>query len=149
MKKVILILIATLGLVACGTKEATKVELITIKAVEPKAMIEFSNPALMGGSDFGTFLISMFSTQDYDRALLFTSKGSIEKFGRKKIEEKYASFEYNYKLSRKSVKEINDTIVLKLNTTEFATGKFKTLKLVRENDTCKLVLQDNLDIFIK
>lgn len=161
MKKVILILVAIIGLTACGTKDNTArieaesiIEMAKTEALDHslphplEAKIEFKNPALMSGSNFGAFFISMIATQDYERALKFTSKGSREKFDDEKIKEKYALFEYNYKLKLESIKE-GDTIILKLSTTEFATGKFKTLKLVCENDTCKLVLQDNLSIFVK
>ena len=98
MKKVILILITTLTLIACDTKEYTarieaeniiknaKIEVLDHSLPNVDAKVGWNNPAFMGGNtNFGTFFITMFRHRDYDMAVLFTSKGSIEKFGKDKI----------------------------------------------------------------
>ncbi|HUU88794.1 MAG TPA: hypothetical protein VMX17_13715 [Candidatus Glassbacteria bacterium] len=106
----------------------------------------YDNPANVFGSNFGDFFISMLGNQHYDMALKFTSKESIQKFGAKKVLESYTSYDYNYKLKVKSIVKVNDMYIVKFTTNEFATGKFKEMRVVIENDSCKIVLQD-LKIF--
>jgi hypothetical protein len=161
MKKAILILACSLALVSCGNKE-TK-EQIEAKQIfkEAKAeafnhslpSIDFSNPALIGGSNFGNFFISMVKTQNYDMALKFTSTESKNKFGTATILAKYRDFNFNYKLGNASISKaiVGDTLkyILTYTTNEYATGKIKEMTLVVENDSCKLVLPDNLNDLLK
>jgi hypothetical protein len=149
MKKMVFILMSLVVLASCGTKESTEVPVKskTVQVVDAK--IDFSDPARMGGSSFGEFFISMIRTQNYNMALKFTSKGSIEKFGSEKILDKYKDFSFNYKLVQKSVSTSGDTITLKYSTDEYATSKLKTMVVVVENDSCKLVLPENLDDLLK
>jgi hypothetical protein len=151
MKNLIFILIVSVAFASCGTKETAKettsIEINSVAA--PEASLEFADPARMAGSSFGTFFISMIKTQNYDMALKFTSKGSIEKLGVEKIKEKYKDFKYNYKLEQKSISTEGDTITLMYATNEMATGKFKKMVVVVENDSCKLVLPDNLGDLLK
>jgi hypothetical protein len=136
---------------SCGTKETSKetpTDIVKVSEV-PTASLEFSDPARIAGSSFGEFFISMIRTQNYDMALKFTSKGSIEKFGVEKIMEKYKNFKYNYVLAQKSMSKEGNTITLMYATNEMATGKLKKMVVVVENDSCKLVLPDNLDDLLK
>lgn len=110
---------------------------------------EFSNPAIIKGSSFGSFFITMLKTQNYKMALKFTSKKSIEKFGENKILKKYQDFKYNYQLTQKSITKENDIFTIAYTTNEFATSKIKKINVVIENDSCKLVLPDNLDDLLR
>lgn len=109
----------------------------------------FSNPSNVYGSNFGQFFISMLRTQNYDMALKFTSKESVKKFGAAKITEKYKSFNFNYKLVQKSITKDGGKTTIVYVTNEMATGKMKTMTLVVENDSCKVVLPANLGEFLK
>lgn len=154
LKKITILLIFVIGLSSCGNKE------VSIKMVPTSAMSletgadleiveDFSNPAFIQGSNFGDFFVSMIKTQNYDMALKFTSKASIDKHGLNKIKEKYQNFKFNYNLKLVSKSKENNVTTLKFSTNEFATGKFKEIKVVVENDSCKLVLPDKLDDFLK
>ena len=148
MKKAILIF-AVMFLTSCASKE-NKVEVSTVSEnVQEIAHSEFSNPTFMNGSSFGKFFISMLRTQNYEMALAFTSKGSKEKFGSKAILNAYKLFDRNYELTQKSMVKSNDTITIVYTTNEMATGKLKKMTLVLENDTCKLVLPDNLQNLLR
>jgi hypothetical protein len=158
MKNKALILIVSvlvITLSSCGNKEVSISTIpTTAMALETGINVEvkekpFANPALIEGSNFGVFFTSMLKTQNYEMALKFTSKASIEKFGAGKIKEKYQNFKFNYSLKLASKSEDNNVITLKFTTSEFATGKFKEMKVVVENDSCKLVLPDNLDDLLK
>jgi len=152
MKKLIFIFAVTIIMLlsACGHKTETVVvapaitDFVVTEDVKP-----FSNPANIEGSNYGSFFMAMFKTQNYDMALKFTSKGSVEKHGATNILKFYESFTRNYSLVQESILTKADTITIKYTTTEVATGKFKTIKVVLENDSCKIVLPDNLSEFLK
>ena len=141
MKKVVALLFAII-LVSCGTKEVSNT-VVSEPSVESK--IEFVNPAFMSGSNFGSFFLSMLKTQNYDMAMRFVSKESIDLYGKEAIEQALKSYQYNYSLKLSSVDA--STSLLKFTTNEFATGKFKTMRYVVDNDTCKVVLTKKLEIF--
>lgn len=155
MKNLILIFGLVLFLASCGTKK-TEDKVVNTKVSAPapapaEAKIDFSDPARMGGSNFGAFFIAMIRCQDYDRALKFTSKGSIEKFGADKIKEYYQTENFRgcFNLLLVSKTEENGVITLKFTANEFATNRFKEMKVVVENDSCKLVLPEKIEDFLK
>lgn len=156
LKKITILSIFVIGLSSCENKEVSiNIVPTSAMALETGADLEivenkeFSNPAFIQGSNFGDFFISMIKTQNYDMALKFTSKASIDKYGVDKIKGKYQNFKFNYNLRLVSKSKENNVTTLKFSTKEFATGKFKEIKVVVENDSCKLVLPDNLDNFLK
>lgn len=151
MKNLILILFVLIALISCGTKEVEKKTSNSSieKVISPVINLEFSDPSRMAGSSFGPFFISMLRAQNYDMALKFTSKSSIERFGIEKIKEKYRTFNYNYKLIQKSMSKDDGIITLTYATNEFATGKLKKIDVVLENDSCKIILPKNLDDLLK
>lgn len=148
MKNIITI-VAILIFTSCSNKpsESTGTTSVAVSKMEVKS--EFSNPSFMNGSTFGEFFLSTIRTQNIDLAVKFTSSGSIEKFGLDKIREKYETYNFNYKLSLKSIKQNADTFFLLYTTNEYATGKLKRMTVVLENDSCKLVLPDNIDELLK
>lgn len=117
-----------------------------ISQTKPYESKPYANPANVLGSNFGDFFISMLRTQNYDMALKFTSKSTLQKNGVKKVLEAYTSYDYNFKLKATSVAKVFDMYIIKFTTNEFATGKFKEIRVIVENDSCKIVLQD-LKIF--
>jgi hypothetical protein len=147
MKNLILFLTAFIFLASCGSKEKPEVKVASTHEVESK--VSFSDPARIAGSSFGEFFISMIRTQNYDMALKFTAKGSVKKYGAEVIKAKYQNFDFNYKLTQKSMSVSGDTITLAYTTNEYATGKVKKMTVVVENDTCKLVLPENLGELLK
>lgn len=152
MKNLILIFGLIIFLASCGNKKAEdKVSKVSIPAPVAKvdAKLEFADPARVGGSSFGEFFISMIKTQNFDMALKFTSKESIDNFGSDVILNKYREFKYNYKLNLASINKEGNVYKLQYTTNEYATGKFKTMTVVVENDTCKLVLPEKIEDFLK
>ena len=150
MKNLIIILVTILTLASCGNKEVVSKQVGESQTVvESPDILDFSNPAIIEGSNFGSFFIAMIKTQDYDRALKFTSKKSINKFGADKILKEYRNFDYNYHLIQKSISKNDSGFVVVYTTNQYATAKLKKIYLTLENDTCKLVLPDNIDDFLK
>ncbi len=155
MKKLFIILVSSVVLTACESKqERVEISVLENSAFEGVKSVEhdkldFSDPARIVGSSFGDFFISMLRTQNYEMALKFTSKGSIERFGKDKILDKYKEFQFNYVLSQKSISKEGDSLTIAYTTNEFATGKLKKITVVLENDSCKLVLPDNINDLLK
>lgn len=153
---ILIISILTLILGSCGNKESEQTTSVVASVVktEPTTQIktqtnEFANPAFFEGSNFGAAFIAMLRTQNYDMALKFISKNSVDKFGVDKIKKEYQNFKFNYNLILKSQSQNGDVITLKFGAKEFATSKFKEMKIIIENDSCKLVLPEKLDEFLK
>jgi hypothetical protein len=151
MKNVILAMVFSILLVSCGEKEVAKKEVVETKkeVVLEKADVSMSSPELFGGSGFGPAFFSFIKTQNFDLALKFTSKASIEKHGAKTILDKYKSLNVNYKLKQTSRSIEGDLITIRYTTNEFATSKYKDFVIIVENDSCKIVLPDNLNELLK
>ena len=111
--------------------------------------VSLSTPELFGGSGFGIAFMSYIKTQNFDLALLFTSTESIDRHGRDIILDKYKSLKVDYSLNQVSKSVDGDYTTLRYTTNEFATSKYKDFVVVVENDSCKLVLPENLDEFLK
>ena len=133
-------------LVSCGTKESVN-NVVSTPVSKVEARVEYSNPAVMAGSDFGSFFLGMLRTQNYDMAMQIVANESINKYGKEAIMSSFKSYSYNYTLKLVSVDDVGPVSVLKFTTIEFATGKFKTMFFVREIDTCKVILSKKLEIF--
>jgi hypothetical protein len=138
MKKVILILIATLSL-TFGSFAQNK----------DSGVPSVNNPALFGGKGFGSAFMGFLRSSNFDYAVRFTSKESIEKYGEDKIREFYKSEKFNFNLKQASMSSDGKYVNIRSTTYEFGTGKFKDFKISIENGECKLVLPDNLKDFLK
>lgn len=147
MKNLIFLIASVFIFSSCGTKESGVSSNMASKPIYKETALTYSNPANMAGSDLGTMVTSLLKTQNYNLALKFTSRESIDKFGQDAILASYKTFDCNYSLKLASVDETGPVSILKFTTNEFATGKFKVMSFVRENDTCKVVLGPNKEIF--
>ena len=110
--------------------------------------ILYNDPSLFGGCSFGNAFMSLLRVQDYASCLKFTSAGTIHKYGAAAMLGLYKSMKINYSLHLLSVISCGDTTVMRYKANEYATSRFKEFKVVVENDTCRLVI-DNLREFLK
>ncbi len=150
MKSLIFVISTSLFLFSCGQKEVKSVsepvaEVYKEVSVDPS----MSNPELFLGSGVGPAFMSFIKTQNFEIALQFTSKVSIDKHGRQVILNKYKSLKTNYTLKKVSTSKNGAETILRYTTNEFATSKFKDFVVVVENDSCKILLPDNLEEFLK
>ena len=159
MKNLIFIIATSLFLFSCSeSKEEAELKAIqqyvgehmndlpNFEAIMDPTM---SNPELFLGSGFGPAFMSFIKTQNFEMAVQFTSKESIDKHGREVILDKYKSLKTNYTLKRVSSSNSGEKTTLRYTTNEFATSKFKDFVVVVENDSCKILLPSNLDEFLK
>jgi hypothetical protein len=150
MKNLIFITATSLFLFSCGQKEVKSVnEPVAEVSEEVSVDPSMSNPELFLGSGVGPAFMSFVKTQNFEIALQFTSKVSIDKHGREVILDKYKSLKTNYTLKKVSTSKNSAETILRYTTNEFATSKFKDFVVVVENDSCKILLPDNLEEFLK
>ena len=157
MKKIVYLFLLSFIVVSCGeeTKEDLEFKKIVLESKNhmndlPKITDQsMSNPELFLGSGFGSAFVSFIKTQNFELALKFTSKESIKKHGSEKIIKKYSDLKTNYNLVRTSKVVNGKYTTIRYTANEYATSKFKDFVVVVENDSCKLVLPENLDDFLK
>ena len=152
MKNTIFAIILVTFLVSCGEKsiESIKVDSGSEKTESSKSVdVSLSTPELFGGSGFGIAFMSFIKTQNFDLAIQFTSKESINKHGVDAILDMYKSLKVDYKLNQTSKLVNGDTTTIRYTTNEYATNKYKDFMVVVENDSCKIVLPENLKDFLK
>lgn len=153
MKSLILIFTTSVLLISCGkTKQEVEVENLQTEArshMNDLPSLDYSDPNLFLGSGVGPAFMSFVKTQNFELALQFTSKESIDKYGREVILDKYKSLKTNYTLKKVSTSTSGGQTILRYTTNEFATSKFKDFVVVVENDSCKILLPSNLDDFLK
>jgi outer membrane lipoprotein-sorting protein len=150
MKSLIFVISTSLFLFSCGQKEVKSVsEPVAEVSEEVSVDPSMSNPELFLGSGVGPAFMSFVKTQNFELALQFTSKESIDKHGSEVILNKYKSLKTNYILKKVSTSKNGAETILRYTTNEFATSKFKDFIVVIENDSCKILLPDNLEEFLK
>jgi hypothetical protein len=150
MKSLIFVISTSLFLFSCGQKEIKSVsEPVAEVSREVSVDPSMSNPELFLGSGVGPAFMSFIKTQNFEIALQFTSKVSIDKHGRQVILDKYKSLKTNYTLKKVSTSKNGAETILRYTTNEFATSKFKDFVVVVENDSCKILLPDNLEDLLK
>ena len=106
----------------------------------------FSNPALIYGSDFMSFMQSLKKTGNYEMLLQFTSSKNIKTLGEEKIKKYYEEkFTNMSKLKLQSiVNNSNGTKTMNYTNMSVATNNSTFVTVVVENDSCKLVLPADL-----
>jgi fibronectin type 3 domain-containing protein len=153
MKNLIFIITISFLLFSCRDKEVGMNENVSTQTETNKELNVFdssmSNPELFLGSGFGSAFMSFIKTQNFDVALRFTSKESIEEHGVDVIMSKYKSLKTDYTLVKTSLIKDKNKTTLRYTTNEFATSKYKDFVVVIENDSCKLLLPNNLEEFLK
>lgn len=146
MKNLIPLLLAFI-LVSCGAESVEKVE--TKKEVKTSNETkvshgDFSNPAIIYGTDFLTFFKSLRKMGKVDEMVKFTSSKSVEKYGKEALKDYYANKFTNMSNSKlKSLTVLNDSAyAMNYINSEFATKRAFDVKVVIENDSTKLVLEE-------
>jgi hypothetical protein len=157
MKKLIFIFLVSL-LASCDNVDVSvgPGPLVTSKdnvsKTENKATEEI-NPIFniapnMGGSNFGDFFQTLYIQNEYETMLAFTSKGSVDLYGKEVILEHYKNMKFGYKLGNlKKTKEENGLHTLIFISEINATDVKTHMCVVIENDSCKVVLGSVLDDF--
>lgn len=152
--KSLFLFIVTLSLLASCGKSNSEIELDNLQK-ETRAhmndlpMLDYSNPSVFMGSDFGNFFKTLYAQGKFDEMIKFTSKASIDKFGKDKVLDFYKNdLKFGYELGRPHSKTIDgDIITLNYDANIIATKRVVRINIIVENDTCKIVLPSKLKSF--
>lgn len=156
MRKVLFILLTlSLALVSCAPGSGCGCKSDDFAVVESKLVDTTSkvNPVYhiadgLEGSDFGQYFQTLYRLGQFDEMINFTSQKSINKFGTDRILEFYENeLDFGYEIKLNSQNTTGAITTLNYDADIFATNKVVRLNVVIENDTCKLVLPDDLNDF--
>jgi len=148
MKNLFSLLILSIFLFSCNSYNldqepslTAKVETET-KSVEKVSSGEFSNPAIIYGTDFLTFFKSLRKLGKFDEMVKFTSSESLKEFGKDELKSYYENNFVNMSDSKlqSMTKVDNENFVMHYTNSEFATKRAFDVKVTIENDSTKLVL---------
>lgn len=112
----------------------------------------FRNPVLMFGSSFLEYFAILKQTNpgNLDTLIYFTSTKSLREHGREKILHLYKTTNFNFKKKLAALRKENDsTYVMNYKCSIIATNSMKSISVTIENDTCRLLLPQNLDDFLQ
>lgn len=110
--------------------------------------VKLNDPAVFAGSDFGTYFSTLYRLGKFDEMIAFTSSESIKQYGREKVLDFYKNdlkLGYDMKLTSKTVS--GDTTTLNYDANIIATKRVIRIDVVVENDTCKVLLPNDLKKF--
>lgn len=153
MKKFIVIILTFVFLVSCGTsvkKEADKDTSVVLENKEADFQVDYSNPAIIAGTDFGNFFKILYAQGNFDEMLKFTSQSTFDIHGKDKIEDFYKNkMKFGYELGKlKSMNQEDGIYTLNYpNSNIMATKKVVRLKVCVENDSTKIILPKELNDF--
>ena len=140
-----------LGITSCSSEQEnlkTSTEVVEKKEGLPQKHVsekkgEFSNPAIIFGTDFLTFFKSLRKLGKFDDMIKFTSSESIEKYGTSELIKFYQNSFNNMSDSKLINLENNGEgkYTMYYSNSEFATKRAFDIKVVIENDSTKLVYE--------
>lgn len=133
------------ALISCTNQEKpiTKSEPKKLE-IEQEVEKPYSNPAIIYGSDFMSFMQSLRKIGNYENMLCFTASESVQKFGKEKIKKYYEEkFTNMSKLDLKSITDNSDgTKTMNYVNLSVATKSATSVNVIIENDSCKLIITD-------
>ncbi len=104
--------------------------------------LDYSNPALIAGTDFGTFLQQLVKQGRWTILLSFISSESRKHYGDKKIVSEFENFDWGFRMGLKSITSSGDNVkTLNYVADRFATKSIFRMNVTLENDSCKLVIK--------
>lgn len=143
MKKITLLMVL-FALISCTNQETPVTESEPKKVEIEEVEKPYSNPAIIYGSDFMSFMQSLRKIGNYETMLCFTSSESVQKFGKEKVKKYYEEkFTNMSKLDLKSITDNSDgTKTMNYVNLLVATKSATSVNVIIENDSCKLVIMD-------
>ena len=148
--KQLTILLSVLIMFSCSNmdtkhEKSLKTSLKTEKNTVNTVKSDFSNPAIIYGSDFFTFFKSLNKLGKFDEMVKFTSSESLDKYGESNLKSYYSNKFTNVSNCKlTNIEKVSESQykMFYINE-EIATKKSFQLDVVIENDSTKLVLNKN------
>jgi hypothetical protein len=121
------------------------------KKESSEALLDFSNPAVFLGTDFGNFIRSLYGIGDFEQMLQFTSSETIERFGKDQLRNHYQELDLRMEMRLLSTTSEDSLILLHYECFDKATKTVRRLPLIVENDSVKIHLEQLIEgtLFLK
>ena len=154
--KGILILFSLL-ILGCNRKEnvkenPSKIGIAKLEIKNTGAEKPFANPVFMAATntDFLTFLASLKQNAGIEPLMVYTSAQNKIHHPVRNILALYQNTNLNFEKKLKSIITQNETLfILNYTCNIYATNSLKTITVSVEKDTCRLLLPNNLNDFLK
>lgn len=157
MKNTILSIATIFLLFSCSSKTDKQIKTKTIRDSNESSQIKIdtttemslvmNNPSVFLGTDFITFFQTCYTFAEFDKMINFTSSKSVEQHGRERIFKLYKTMDLKYQMKLVYMVKIDKEYHLTYETNKMATKGIKRFIIAIENDSCKIVLPDNLNEF--
>lgn len=102
--------------------------------------INWKNPILIAGSDFGRVFQEYHKTGNHEMLLSLTSQESRSKYGDSTILNYYSKMQFAYSIKLKAHKKVDNCYYLTYNASFISTSHIIVMKVVVAKDTARLVL---------
>ena len=124
----------------------SKTEVGSVKKVNDT---QFSNPAIIYGTDFGNFFNTLYRQGKFEDMIKFTSKESIDLHSEDEILDFYKNrMKFGYEIGKAKSQNTNgDYTTLNYDANIIATKRVIRIIVKIENDSCKIVLPEKLKNF--
>ncbi len=100
--------------------------------------LDFSNPAVFIGTDFGNFIRALYGIGDFDQMIAFTSSSAIKRFGKDVLREYYRELDMRLEMKLLSTTKEDSLIILHYECIDKATRVVRRLPVIVENDSVKV-----------
>lgn len=102
----------------------------------------FANPGFMFGTDLGKYMQTLYKIGKIDEMVKFTSSETIKKYGVAQVSDYYEDCGFGYDIKLVSMTGDGKYKTLSYNAKINATNKVVRMKVVLENDSAKVVLEN-------
>jgi hypothetical protein len=135
--------ILAIGLYSCGGDTERPEDVIKITTQESmvppnEAALELNNPAIFLGSDFGSFLRSLYGIGDFERMLAFTANEVRSKYGDTQLLASYRELDLRMEMRLLSITQTDSLLFMNYECIDKATKTVRRLPIIIENDSVKV-----------
>jgi hypothetical protein len=138
-----LILITSLVIISCKDGKQKQEHLVKLLPTKQSAEKLYANPAIIFGSNFGSFFQVLYRTNSFETMLAFTSDLTLKHFERKPVLNFYQNyFKFDYKLGQlTNISNRGDTILLTYaKACIYGTRRKVIIPCYVENDSVKIII---------
>ena len=138
-------MILVIQVVLVGCKDHNKVYISkNIISTSFEDGLRLDNEIFFNGGNFPAFMQKLQMTGGYNEMLKYTSRATINQFGKEKLLNFYSSMQFSYPLNLKAIKKLDGYSILFFQTKINATVHTIKVKVSIESDNCRICF-DSLD----
>jgi hypothetical protein len=135
--------ILAIGLYSCGGGTEQQEDVVEITTQESMGQpneeaLELSNPAIFLGSDFGSFLRSLYGIGDFTQMVQFTANEIRTKYGDEQLGKYYRHLDFRMEMRLLSITKTDSLLFMNYECIDKATKTVRRLPIIIENDSVKV-----------